>query len=197
MADFASIGAVSSSLKAMLEQAITFSPEPQLAGTPIDLRSPKELRKAGLSPVVSLWLYRVTRNDDLINMPALRVPPRRILPRPFPANLHYLITPLTVQPIDSHRLLGRVLQIMHDNTQLAGAVLDPSLVAGGVDQLRAYFEPHSLEELTRIWYSLHEPYDLSCSYIVQFLPIASQREPVDAPPVLEARADYADIVGER
>ncbi|HEX7200301.1 MAG TPA: hypothetical protein VF213_12530, partial [Dongiaceae bacterium] len=84
MADFAAIGAVSSSLKALLEQAITFSLEPQLAGTPIDLRSPKELRIAGLSPVVSLWLYRVIRNDDLINLPALRVPPRRILPRPFP-----------------------------------------------------------------------------------------------------------------
>ena len=197
MADFAAIGAVSSSLKTMLEQAITLSMEPQLAGTPIDLRSPKELRIAGLTPVVSLWLYRITRNDDLINLPALRLPPRQILPRPFPVNLHYLITPMTAQPIDSHRLLGRVLQIMHDNAILAGAFLDPSLVAGGVDQLRIHFEPHSLEELTRVWYALHEHYDLSCSYIVEYLPIASQREPVDAPPVLVAKADYAEILEER
>jgi hypothetical protein len=197
MADFAAIGAVSSSLKTMLEQAITLSTEPQLAGTPIDLRSPKELRTAGLTPVVSLWLYRITRNDDLINLPALRVPPRQILPRPFPVNLHYLITPMTAQPIDSHRLLGRVLQIMHDTAILGGAFLDPSLVAGGVDQLRIHFEPHSLEELTRVWYALHEHYDLSCSYIVEYLPIASQREPVDAPPVLVAKADYAEILEER
>jgi hypothetical protein len=197
MVDFAAIGALSSSLKAMLEQAITLSAEPQLAGTPIDLRSPKELRLAGLSPVVSLWLYRVTRNDDLINMPALRLPPRRLLPRPFPVNLHYLVTPLTKDPLDSHRLLGRVLQIMQDNAILAGALLDPSLVAGGVDQMHVHFEPHSLEELTRVWYALHEPYDLSCSYIIHFLPIASQREPIDAPPVMVAKADYAQILEER
>ena len=197
MADFAAIGAVSSSLKTMLEQAITLSMEPQLAGTPIDLRSPKELRIAAITPVVSLWLYRITRNDDLINLPALRVPPRRILPRPFPVNLHYLITPMTAQPIDSNRLLGRVLQIMHDNAILAGAFLDQSLIDGGVDQLRIHFEPHSLEELTRVWYALHEHYDLSCSYIVEYLPIASQREPVDAPPVLVAKADYAEILEER
>ena len=197
MDDFAAIGAVSNSLKTMLEQAITLSMEPQLTGTPIDLRSPKELRIAAITPVVSLWLYRITRNDDLINLPALRVPPRRILPRPFPVNLHYLITPMTAQPIDSHRLLGRVLQIMHDNAVLAGAFLDQSLVDGGVDQLRIHFEPHSLEELTRVWYTLHEHYDLSCSYIVEYLPIASQREPVDAPPVLVAMADYAEILEER
>jgi hypothetical protein len=197
MADFAAIGSVSSSLKSLLEAAITNSPEPQLAGTPIDLRSPKELRAAGVSPVVCLWLYRITRNDDLVNMPPLRLPPRRIIPRPFPANLHYLITPMTTQPVDSHRLLGRVLQIMFDNTILSGAFLDPSLVAGGVDQLHLYFEPHSLEELTRIWYALHEPYEVSASYLVQFVPIASQREAIDAPPVLVAKSDYAEIVGER
>ena len=54
-----------------------------------------------------------------------------------------------------------------------------------------------LQELTRVWYALHEHYDLSCSYIVEYLPIASQREPVDAPPVLVAKADYAEILEER
>jgi len=51
--------------------------------------------------------------------------------------------------------------------------------------------------LTRVWYSLSEPYDLSVSYEVQVVKIDTDEEAVEAPPVLVRNAGYKQIVGNR
>ena len=43
MSEFTAIRAVSKTLQALLQQAITNSPNPQLQGVPIELASPREL----------------------------------------------------------------------------------------------------------------------------------------------------------
>ena len=65
MSEFTAIRAVSKTLQALLQLAITNSPNPQLQGVPIELSSPRELRDAANNnPVnaISLWLYRVARS---------------------------------------------------------------------------------------------------------------------------------------
>src|SRR5690606_20814227 len=72
MADASGIGFVSQSLQALLRSVITDSGP--FMGTGIELRSPKELRLLGNNQtVVSLWLYRVTRLEDLVNAPPVRL----------------------------------------------------------------------------------------------------------------------------
>lgn len=191
MADASGIGFVSQSLQNLLRSVITDAGP--FMGTQIDLRSPKEIRKAGIQQgVVSLWLHRVSRVEDLVNAPPVRIPgqpPRRALP----LNLTYLVTPLSRDTLTEQRLLGLAMQAMHDNALLGADFLAPQLVESGTNSLSIHLEPHSLEELMRIWHALQEPYELSAAYVVQYVPIMSRRDVVEGSPVLVKTDRYAAI----
>ncbi|SIT58611.1 hypothetical protein BQ8794_50713 [Mesorhizobium prunaredense] len=192
MADASGIGFVSQSLQNLLRSVITDAGP--FVGTQIDLRSPKELRLAGVQQaVVSLWLYRASRVEDLVNAPPVRIPPNRLVQRPLPLNLTYLVTPLAKDTLTEQRLLGLAMQAMHDNALLGADFLVPQLVDSGTRTLSVHLEPHSLEELTRIWHALQEPYELSAAYVVQYVPIVSHRDVIDGAPVLVKTDRYAAI----
>lgn len=194
MSDFTAVRAVTETLFGILQAGITNSADPQLQGVPIDLRSPKEMREANGVTGVSLWLYRITRDADLLNRPPERISPNQYRRSVLPLHLYYLVTPLVTKPEDRQTLIGRVLQLFNDNSTLSGATLADSL-AGSQEAFRVTLETLTLEELTRVWHSLAEPYDLSVSYEVQVVSIDSDLEAVEAQPVLVRQAGYAQIVG--
>lgn len=181
MSEFTAIRGVSRTLQALLREHITNDPDPQLNGVPVDLRSPKEMREAD-DTGVSLWLYMVRRNEFLLNQKPQRVIPAQLPHQPLPMNLYFLVTPLMDQPDDEQALIGRVLQTFNDHYTLRGADLQDSL-QGEVEELRVTLEQLTLEELTRVWYSLQEPYQLSVTYEVQVIDIDSARAPVRVTPV--------------
>src|SRR5580704_15804561 len=106
MSDYTVIKGVSDTLFQILNDGITNNPDLQLNGVQIDLRSPKEMRMAKAAGV-SLWLYRITRDADLLNDRPQRVSPTQIRPTPLPIHLYYLVTPLVVDPGDRQTLIGR------------------------------------------------------------------------------------------
>jgi hypothetical protein len=190
MSDFTVIGAVSRSLKALLVDHVTNSTEPQVPKAPIDLRSPKEM--AG-TKAISLWLYRVIRDGELLNAPPRRPSPTQQARPALPMDLYYLITPIKQDPETEQFLLGRVLQVFNDHAILRGSYLQPPLVPG-TDELRLTLETLSLEDLTRVWHALHEPYQLSVSYLVQAVTIDSHHPPVQVAPVIEKQTQYTQIL---
>lgn len=192
MSEFTAIRAVSRTLQRILRLHITDSAEPQLTGVQIDLRSPRELRQATATGV-SLWLYRVTRNEDLLNQPRRRPAPDQRDQRGMPINLYYLVTPITEDSESEQALLGRVLQTFNDHALLAGSDLQDAL-AGESTELRLTLETLSLEELTRVWSALQESYQLSVSYLVQVVVLDSDHEPEHTLPVLLKEATYQQIV---
>jgi hypothetical protein len=194
MSDFTAVRAVTETLFGILQAGITNSADPQLQGVPIDLRSPKEMREDNGATGVSLWLYRITRDADFLNRPPERISPNQYRRSVLPLHLYYLVTPLVVKPEDRQTLIGRVLQLFNDNSTLSGALLADSL-AGSQEAFRVTLETLTLEELTRVWHSLAEPYDLSVSYEVQVVSIDSDLETVETQPVLVRQAGYAQIVG--
>jgi hypothetical protein len=194
MSDYTVIKAVTDTLYQILNDGITNNPDPQLNGVQIDLRSPKEMRNANNATGVSLWLYRITRDPDLLNDRPQRVSPTQIRPAPLPIHLYYLVTPLVADAGDRQTLIGRVLQLLNDHTILRGADLQDSL-AGASDEFRVTLETLTLEELTRVWFALTEPYDLSVSYEVQVLKIDSDLEDVQGAAVLSRKTGYAQIEG--
>ena len=183
MSEFTAIRAVSQTLLEILEAHITNSTEPELNGVQIDLRSPREMR-GNAQPAfgISLWLYQVARNADLLNHPPERPAPDRILRHALPIDLYYLVTPIAREPADEQALMGRVLQVFNDHPTLRGSDLRDSL-QNTQTELRLMLEAPSLEELTRVWHSLQEPYQLSVTYMVQLLSIHSDLEPVQTRPV--------------
>jgi hypothetical protein len=195
LSDFTAIRGVTRTLQMILRQHITEDSAPQLFGMEVDLRSPKEMREDTITGI-SLWLYRVSRNEHVMNQAPQRVAADQIARNPLPMNLYYLITPFTNDPEDEQALLGRVLQTFSDHSTLRGSDLQDSLL-GGVEELRVTLEQLTLEELTRIWNSLQEPYQLSVTYVVQLISIDSAHAPVRLSPVQVRESTYAQILESR
>jgi hypothetical protein len=198
VSEFTAIRAVSKTLQALLQDAITNSPDPQLRNVPIELSSPRELRDAASgNPVnaISLWLYRFARNGDLLNHPPERVDDK-VLPQPLPLDLFYLIAPITATSDNEQALLGRVLQVFADRAIVRGTDLRDDL-EDEPTELRLTLETLTLEELTRVWSALDEPYQLSASYRVQVIRIDSAQEPRRALPVQGRQTHYDQILGVR
>ncbi len=193
MNEFTSIRGATLTLKELLRQHITLSLEPQLKDVPIDIRSPKEMKENNVSLGISVWLYRVTRNEHMVNDPPTRVSRNQLSRHPLPVNLHYLVTPLSDDPEAEQALLGRILQVFNDHVILRGSDLKNSL-AGSEQELRITLEALSLEELSRIWNALEASYQLSVTYMVQVIVIESHKEPVQVSPVEVKETEYTQII---
>lgn len=191
MADYAAIGHATQSLQDALRAAVTNSGP--FTGTEVDLRSPKEIGTPAAGTMrLSLWLYRVTRFDELKNAPPT-VRDGRIVRAPLPLVLHYLLTPLASDELAKHRLLGNAMQALHDQAQIGTEFLRPGLLGPEEGPIGIHLEQQSFEDATRIWQALHHPYQLSVSYLVQYVPIESLRSAAQAPAVIETSGHYAGI----
>jgi hypothetical protein len=194
MNDITVLSAISQSLLELLKAGITASAEPQLTGVPVHLLSPKEMRESQNQKTgVSLWLYRIARNPDLLNAPPRRISATEVSHYPMPLDLHFLVTPLMQKPEDEQTLLGRVVQLFNDSAILRGAVLQGAL-AGSGQEFRLMLETLTLEELTRVWGALMESYQLSLSYMVQLVMVDSPRAAMQDSPVLVRETTVAQIL---
>ena len=191
MSEFTALRAASMTLQALLEREITSSDNMEYSGVLIHLHSPKFLRESRKSGI-SLWLYMITREPDTLNRPVERPVASQIRRRPLPLTLHYLVCALRDEPRDEQMLLGKVIQVFHDHAVLEAADLRDSLA--GAEELRLVLDAPSLQELSLVWESLNEPYQLSVSYTVQVVAIDSDRDRVVAPPVLVSTQQPAQIV---
>jgi hypothetical protein len=185
MTNYKGINAVSSSLRSILEAHVV----PPASG--VSLKSPSELGTS--SKDVSLWLYRATRNADLLNNPPERPSPNQIARHPIPVDLHYLVTPMNEDPGTKHEALGRAIQTFNDHASVRGADVKQPLVDGR-DELRVMLEALSSEDLTRIWTALSMPFRVSVSYKVQLVTIDSDHLPTQSGPVVIREATYDQIV---
>jgi hypothetical protein len=191
MADYAGIGHVTQSLQDALRAAVTDSGP--FKGTEVDLRSPKEIGTPAAGTMkLSLWLYRVSRFDELKNAPPV-VRDGRLVRAPLPLVLHYLLTPLTSDELARHRLLGNAMQALYDQAQIGTEFLKPGLLGPEDGPIGIHLEQQSFEDSTRIWQALQHPYQLSASYLVQYVPLESLRTSAKAPAVLETFGSYAGI----
>jgi hypothetical protein len=195
MSDYTAIAAVSDTLRYVLRQNITLSSDPQLTGIEVYLLSPKEMKDAGDHQGISVWLYKVSRMAEMLNEPPQRKVANQLIRTPLPVLLYYLVTPITGDPVSKHKLLGKVLQVLHDNCILRGSTLQDAL-SGTSEQLRVNLEALSLEELSLVWDALNEPYQLSVTYLVQLVKIDSDLEPVSSQLVVEKEANYTQILSE-
>jgi len=193
MGDYTTIGAVSKTLRDLLQENITNSTDPHITGVAIKLLSPKEMQAAGDTVGVSVWLYKVSRMAEMLNDPPLRKKNDQVAHQALPVLLYYLITPMTTHPETRHVLLGKVLQVFNDHAILRGADLKGSL-EGTTEQLRVNLEALTLEELSLVWYALGEPYQLSVTYLVQVVKIDSDLEPVHTSPVYKKEMAYEQIL---
>jgi hypothetical protein len=137
---------------------------------------------------LSIWLYQISENEFVKNQPMLRTSndDESRFP-PLAINLSYLLTPFGSTSEADQLLLGKAMQVLHDTATffLRDAASDIA------EELRVVFRRMTLEELTRIWDALREPYRLSVCYEVRVARIDSNRIPEHAR-VLDRIAGFAD-----
>lgn len=143
----------------------------------VSLNNPQEMNDANREGL-SLWLYRIVRDDQRLNAPPRRLDPVQHRRPPLPLRLHYLVTPLVGaatpdSPELEQRVLGKVLQSLHDHPIFRGTDLEDDLRGTDVE-FHARIEPMTLEEITRVWNALDQSYQLSVSYEVSVLEIESE-----------------------
>jgi hypothetical protein len=139
---------------------------------------------------LSIWLYTVQENEHLHNALPTRVPndDSRVQYPPLAINLYYLVTPSTNSVEGDQLVLGRTMQIFHDNaTLLLLSAEDP----GHNEELRVSMCLRDLRELAEVWEALQQPYRLSVCYEVRVPRINSTRIERTGR-VSERRADFQD-----
>lgn len=151
---------------------------------------------------INLYLYRIhecpfTRNDPWRGdrtHPPLDKPPLGL-------QLHYLLTPLgkkseaSAQAGDvAHTLLGIAMLALHEHPVLndihvpgfdADAVLSNALL-DSYEDVKVILSPVSVEDLSKIWATINQPYRLSVAYEVSLVELVpDQKPPVNAGVVQE------------
>jgi hypothetical protein len=148
---------------------------------------------------LSLWLYQVTENEFVKNQPPQPVNGNnRAQAPPLALNLFYLITPFgaasDTDPAAGEsdlRLLGKTMQVLYDNAIIYLRDAQDNVA----EELRVILSQLTLEEQTRIWEALQEPYRLSVCYQVRVIHVDSQRI-VNLARVAERSAGFTDTVPE-
>ncbi|QUQ65645.1 DUF4255 domain-containing protein [Kutzneria sp. CA-103260] len=140
---------------------------------------------------LSLWLYRITENEFMKNIPAVAEPNRnQSRPSPLALDLSYLVTPFTSSGENDQVLIGKTMQVLHDNS----SVYVRDQLNAVIDEVRVVFCRLPLEEVTRIWEALQEPYRLSVCYLVRVFRVDSTTLDESAP-VLDITTGEAAVAG--
>ncbi|HET9297769.1 MAG TPA: DUF4255 domain-containing protein [Candidatus Binatia bacterium] len=196
---YTALRATSRTLAKFLETK--FQADPLLSGffgggMVVSLATPQEMNEKPAEGL-SVWLYRIIRDEQRLNDPPVRISATELQPPPLPVRLHYLITPVTNQqtgdPETEQLILGKVLQLFHSQSVLRGADLQAEF-SGTETELRVRLEPQSLEEVTRVWEALEGSYQLSVSYEVSVVNILPELEPEQVSPVMISMPEYGLIV---
>jgi hypothetical protein len=166
-------------------------------GMVVSLNTPQEMTEKPAEGL-SVWLYRVIRDEQRLNDPPERLGPSLLRHPPLPVRLHYLLTPVTSNrklgdPETEQLILGKVLQIFHSHPVLRGTDLQEELI-GTEAELKIRLETMNLEETARVWEALEGSYQLSLSYEVSVVNIDSELEPEKVTPVEVALPEYGLIV---
>jgi hypothetical protein len=123
---------------------------------------------------LSIWLYEVRMDEFLRNPRPTRVPgdDRAVRYPPLAINLFYLLTPSTNSVEGDQLVLGRSMQILHDNAIL---LLESAEVPGEAEELKVVMAQRDIRELAEVWEALQQPYRLSVCYEVRVPRIESMR----------------------
>jgi hypothetical protein len=187
---FTHIRAASVTLQGVLQRSFVADPDLSAlfgGSAVVSLATPDGMEAAN-EIGLSVWLYRLIRDEQTLNRPPQRPAPNLIRRHPLPVRLHYLMTPIitgtssTPAPETEQLIIGRVLQTLNDEPLISGADLAGSYQGTGIE-LAVRLETLGLDETSRIWEGLERSYQLSVSYEVSIVVLASDLVPRVATPV--------------
>jgi hypothetical protein len=149
---------------------------------------------------LSLFLYQIVENAHLKNQEMQVTDPTKVNFPPQILELYYMLTShvssgeqdKTEKALEEHRVLGRALQVLHDNSILSGSLLKGNLDTS--DELHITLTSPTLDDLTKIWTTFAgRPFRSSVCYVVTPVRIDSGRE-MSVQRVISKEMDYMQTV---
>ena len=141
---------------------------------------------------ISLWLYQIAENEFTKNTPTQRIAQDREQFPPLSLDLFYLLTPFGPSGEADLLIVGRCMQALYDNARTA--LVNPA--AGVAEDLGITLCRRTMDELSRIWEALQEPYRLSVCYQIRISRIDSLTS-TTVHPVLEMTDGFGDFAPAR
>jgi uncharacterized protein DUF4255 len=171
VADFGVIAAVSETLQSVLTTAASTLPGPPTVEIS-DLTGTISTTPARLT----IFLFEVAEDPSARNKPRLRgtqAPNVTISKPPMALVLRFLVTAWGGDRLTEHRLLGCAIQALYDGAVIAQPDLRGASLIHTDEVLKVTLLPLTLEERTRVWYSVQRPYRLSLYYEVRVVNLDS------------------------
>ncbi|MFX3632984.1 MAG: DUF4255 domain-containing protein [Candidatus Pristimantibacillus sp.] len=161
MAGYTAVADLGASLLRLLRSNMT--PDPVPRPDMIGIASPRDAGDLALS----LFLFNVKENGEARRTSmqdrggVLQYPPQAL-------DLYYLVTAHSnadrlTRSLDEHRILGRVMQVLYDNSVIRAPYLEGSLAESG-ETLRISHIGMEGEEMLKLWQFGDLPYKLSVVY---------------------------------
>lgn len=127
--------------------------------------------------ILTLFLFEVAEDPSARNKPRTRTTSGLnavIRKPPMALVLRYLVTAWGGDRLTEHKLLGRAMQVLYDGALISGPNLTGGTLQGSEEVLKVTLLPLTLEERTRVWYSVQRPYRLSLYYEVRVVNLDSK-----------------------
>ncbi len=167
------IASVSETLQGVLNNAVGTLDNPPPTAELSNLQDNISTNPARLT----IFLFEVAEDSSARNKPRIRTaaaPNILTAKPPMALVLRYLVTAWGGDRATEHRLLGRAMQVLYDGALISGPDLQGGALKNTTEVLKVTLLPLTLEERTRVWYSVQRPYRLSLYYEVRVVNLDSE-----------------------
>lgn len=137
---------------------------------------------------VSLWMYLIAEDEFAKNAPNARISDTSEQFPPLGLDLYYLLTPFGTSADADLLILGRAMQALYGSGRTT--LVNPA--AQVAENLSITLFRRTLDELSRVWEALEEPYRLSVCYQVRMSRVDSMQE-MPVSPVLQMTDSYQQL----
>lgn len=195
MSDYRAIADVGETLIALLKDNM----KDLIPADSIILASPGDI-DAKDNVRLSLFLYQIFENAHLKNQEMQVTDPTKVTFSPQILELYYMLTShvssgeqdKTEKTLEEHKVLGRAMQVLHDNSILSGSFLKGNLNRN--DELHIALTSPTLDDLTKIWTTFAgRPFKSSVCYVVTPVRIDSTRT-MSVQRVIDKKLYYMQMV---
>lgn len=181
--------------QAILGLLASACPKPEFSAASFEFFQASDFQKQKVEEGISLYLYRVTVNTSLRNLPPRLGPDGNRYRPSLPLDLHYLLTAWGKSAAWQLRLLGWAMRTLEDTPILPPSLLNyyvPETTAfAAAETVEIFFEPVSLQDMVNIWEIAKDKQQPSATYLARMVSIDSQVKMTEHAPVQTRIFDYA------
>ena len=192
MADYTIIADVSAYIVKTLREKMC--PEPVPSPNNIEMSSPAS---QDVDYIVGLYLYEIKEESQIARPPIVDRGKIQLLQPPRPYSLYYMVfingsSQMGLKAPDIQKIIGRVAQIVNDNSSVLPQELQPWLDASEPPIVLSQAKM-ALEEKVRVWQAINKPYEISLFY--KAAPVFLSSEIVVEPPRVSEASFGINLMG--